>query len=351
MSEVPDRATPSRMWVEAHEAPAAVARALAASRDTLSALGAELRAAPPTSVLTVARGSSDHAAHYMAYLVMARLGRLVTSLPMSVVTLYQSQLRCEGLLALAFSQSGQSPDLVAPLQYVREHGGRTVALVNQASSPLAQAAHWLLPLAAGPETSIAATKSYIAQLVQGAALVAHWQADEALIHALQPLPEALERAAWTDWQPLVDGLADARQLYVIGRGTGLAVAMEAALKFKEVCGLHAEAFSGAEVQHGPMALIDDGWPLLVFAPRGPAQAGLLQLAEQMRQRGARVLLAAPADAPGAPETDLPLVTTGHEELDVIAAIQSFYPAVEALARARGRHPDRPPHLAKVTRTL
>ncbi|MDT7836604.1 SIS domain-containing protein [Aquabacterium sp. OR-4] len=337
------------MRLEALEAPAAVARALAAAGPTLAALGASLRAAPPQSILTVARGSSDHAAHHMAYLVMARLGRLVTSLPMSLITLYQSRLHCEGLLALAFSQSGQSPDLVAPMRYVRAHGGRSVALVNDAASPLAQAdaAQWLLPLSAGPETSVAATKSYLAQLALGAALVAHWQDDAALLAALAQLPAALAEAAALDWQPMVEALASARQLYVIGRGTGLAIAMEAALKFKEVAGIHAEAFSGAEVQHGPMALIDEGWPLLVIAPRGPAQAGLIELAQQMRQRGARVLLAAPAGVAGA---ELPLATTGHVDLDAITAAQSFYPTVEALARARGLDPDQPRHLAKVTRT-
>lgn len=342
-----DERTESRMLTEAREAPAAVARAIATSHDTLGQLGSMLRGTPPQAILTVARGSSDHAAHYMAYLVMARLGRLVTSLPMSLVTLYQSQLRCEGLLSLAFSQSGQSPDLVAPQRYVGAHGGRTVALVNDAASPLAQASQWVLPLSAGPERSVAATKSYIAQLALGAALVAHWQADAPLLRALQALPEPLAEAAGLDWTPLVDALQGAQQLYVIGRGTGQAIAMEAALKFKEVCGIHAEAFSGAEVQHGPMALIDEGWPLLVFAPRGPAQAGLLALAAQMRERGARVLLAAP---PGTPGMVLPLATTGHEELDVIAAIQSFYPAVEALARARGLPPDQPRFLNKVTRT-
>jgi glucosamine--fructose-6-phosphate aminotransferase (isomerizing) len=138
---------------------------------------------------------------------------------------------------------------------------------------------------------------------------------------------------------------------VIARGTGLPVALEAALKFKETCGIQAEAFSGAEVQHGPMALVDEGYPLLVFAPRGPAQAGLLQLAEAMRGRGAQVLLAAPEGSvdPATPLW-LPLATTGHEDLDPIAAVQSFYPMVEALARARGRNPDRPQHLAKVTKT-
>ncbi len=123
--------------------------------------------------------------------------------------------------------------------------------------------------------------------------------------------------------------------------------MESALKFKETCGIQAEAFSGAEVKHGPMALVEEGYPLLVFAPRGPAQAGLLQLAEEMRRRGARVLLAAPAGTPG---SELPLVPTMAEDLDPISAVQSFYPMVEALARARGLDPDQPRHLAKVTRT-
>jgi glucosamine--fructose-6-phosphate aminotransferase (isomerizing) len=123
--------------------------------------------------------------------------------------------------------------------------------------------------------------------------------------------------------------------------------MEAALKLKEVCGIQAEAFSGAELRHGPMALVEAGYPLLVLAPRGPAQPGLLALAEEMRQRGANVLLAAPAGTPGA---QLPLQPTGHEDLDPIAVVQSFYPMVEALARARGSDPDHPRFLSKVTRT-
>ncbi|OYU72780.1 MAG: iron dicitrate transport regulator FecR, partial [Burkholderiales bacterium PBB5] len=184
----------------------------------------------------------------MAYLVMARLGRLVTSLPMSLITLYGSQLQGQGLMSLAFSQSGQSPDLVAPTQHVAARGGCTVAVVNDTSSPLAEAARWVLPLAAGPEASVAATKSYSTQLVAGARLVAHWQADATLLRALDDLPPALQQALTLDWQPMVDALTGADRLYVIGRGTGLAVAMEAALKLKEVCGLQAEAFSGAELR-------------------------------------------------------------------------------------------------------
>ena len=337
----------SRMLDEAREAPEAVARLLAADGAAYASFGAALREQPPASMLTIARGSSDHAAQYMAYLVMARLGRLVTSLPMSLVTLYQANLLCDGLVAIAISQSGQSPDLVAPMRGLRDGGACTVAVVNDASSPLAQAAQWLFPLHAGAETSVAATKSYIAQLVAGARIVAAWQQDDALASALAVLPAALEQAAALSWSPAVAALVDVDRLFVIGRGTGLAVAAEAALKLKEVCGIQAEAFSGAELRHGPMALVEEGYPLLVFAPRGPAQAGLLALADEMRGRGARVLLAAPAGTPGA---ELPLVATGNVDLDPIAVVQSFYPMVEALARARGRDPDKPRHLAKVTRT-
>jgi glucosamine--fructose-6-phosphate aminotransferase (isomerizing) len=335
------------MRQEAAEGPAAAARLLAAEGPAFAALGAALRQRPPQSILTVARGSSDHAAHYMAYLVMARLGRLVTSLPMSLVTLYQSRIACQGLLALAFSQSGQSPDLVAPMADLGEHGAHTLAFVNDPASPLALAAQQTFALHAGPELSVAATKSFIAQLVAGASLAAAWQQDADFGTALAALPQALQRAWQQDWSAGVEALRGADRLYVIGRGTGLPIAMEAALKFKEVCGIQAEAYSGAEVQHGPMALVEAGFPMLMLAPHGPAFEGLLRLARQMRERGARVLLAAPA---GTPDAELPLADAGHVDLAPVAVAQSFYGMVEALALARGLDPDRPRHLNKVTRT-
>lgn len=337
----------SRMLLEAREAPDAIARQLARDQDRYAEFGRLLRAQPPAALVTIARGSSDHAASHAAYLVMARLGRVVASLPMSLVTLYQSAIACQGLASLAFSQSGQSPDLVEPTRYFRQCGSLTAAFVNDAGSPLAQAAEWTFGLHAGEEKSVAATKSFIAQLVAGARLTAAWQDDVALLAALQALPDVLGQAAATDWSAAVEPLRDADRLFVVGRGLGLPVALEAALKFKETCGIQAEAFSGAEIQHGPMALIEEGYPLLVFAPRGPAQEGLLALAAAMRDRGAQVLLAAP---PGTPGCTLPLVPAAAEELDAVAAIQSFYPLVEAVARARGNDPDRPRHLRKVTRT-
>jgi glucosamine--fructose-6-phosphate aminotransferase (isomerizing) len=331
------------MRLEALEAPSTVARLLEAEAATFQALAAQLRGDPPRAVLTLGRGSSDHAAQAFAYLAMARLGQLVTSLPMSLVTLYPSRIDPRGLASFAFSQSGQSPDLIAPTRHFAAGGARTVVFVNDAGSPLAQASGTTVALHAGPEHSVAATKSFIAQLAAGAALVAAWERDGALEAALASLPAALARAAQADWSAALPVLRHAERLFVVSRGTGLAVAMEAALKLKETCGIQAEAFSGAELRHGPMALVDAGYPLLVLAPRGPAQAGLVALAHEMRERGAQVLLA----SPGGP---LPIVATAHEDLDPLSAVQSFYLMVEALARERGRDPDSPPHLSKVTRT-
>jgi glucosamine--fructose-6-phosphate aminotransferase (isomerizing) len=313
----------------------------------VEALAAKLAQQPRHVALTVARGSSDHAASYFASLTMSRLGVPVASLPMSVATLQQAPLQVRDQLALAFSQSGKSPDLVGTMEALRKAGALTVAAVNAPDSPLADACEFQLPLMAGPELSVAATKSYIAMLSISAQLVAHWQNDAALRDALNTLPDALQAAGKLDWSKAVDELRGVERMIVIGRGLGLAIAQEAALKLKETSGIQAEAFSSAEVRHGPMELIDRDYPLLVFAPRGPEQAGLLQLARDMQARGARVLLAAPGDVP---EASLPLATTAHAALDPIAAILSFYVMAAGLAAARGRNPDAPRHLNKVTET-
>lgn len=335
------------MLIEAREASAAVARLLDPGDHAYQDFGTFLRTHPPTGILTLGRGSSDHAAQHTAYLIMARLGRLVTSLPMSLVTLYHANLAQPGLLVLAFSQSGQSPDLVDPMRYFTRNGAITVALVNDPESPLALEASRVFPLHSGEELSVAATKSFIGQLVAGAQIVSAWEQDPAFEAGLAQLPGALEAAAHADWSIGIEALTGVDRLFILGRGTGLAIAQEAALKLKETCGIQAEAFSGAEVRHGPMAIIDEGFPLIVFAPRGPAQVGLIAVAHDLQAQGARVLLAAPPDVPG---VSLPLVPAPHPELDTVTAIQSFYPMVEALSRARGFDPDRPPHLSKVTRT-
>ncbi|HEY9100745.1 SIS domain-containing protein [Chitinimonas sp.] len=329
------------------EGPEAVARQAEKQDARYAELGARLRHTDPHALVTVARGSSDHASAYLAYLTMLRLGRLSLSLPMSLVTMYDAPLDVAGTVAVAISQSGRSPDVVEPIKRFREGRAQTVALVNDPASPLGEAAEWTLPLEAGPEYAVAATKSYIASLAAGARLVAHWADDEALLKGLAALPDALRQAQEADWSAGVEALKDADRIMVVGRGLTLPVAMEAALKCKETAAIQAEAFSGAEIKHGPMALIDEGYPLLIFAPRGAAQAGLIKLAEEMRGRGAKVLLAAPADVA---ERELTLPVAPVAELDPITAVAAFYPMVEALARARGFDPDQPRHLNKVTLT-
>jgi glucosamine--fructose-6-phosphate aminotransferase (isomerizing) len=335
------------MLQEALSAAEVVAEQRASADKELAALARQLGEHPPTYALTVARGSSDHAANYFAYLVMRRLGIPVVSLPMSLVTLHHAPLTVGGQLGVGISQSGQSPDLVETMASLAEAGAKTVAFVNRTDSPLAKACEWVIPLCAGVEKSVAATKSYIGALSAVARLVAHWERDVALLESLAALPGRLMAAADVNGSIAVDALAGAERAMIVGRGLGFAVALEAALKLKETCSIQAEAFSGAEIRHGPMALVEEGYPLLVFALRGPEQAGLIELARYLRVRGARVILAAPSDVP---ERDVTLAIAGDEVLDPILAIQTFYVIAARVAQARGLNPDLPRHLSKVTCT-
>ncbi|MYM84835.1 SIS domain-containing protein [Duganella sp. FT50W] len=335
------------MLKEALSAADCVALQLANDGEQYAELGRTLRGTAFATTLTIARGSSDHACAYAAYLIMARLGRVVASLPMSLLTLNKSPLITRDTLAISISQSGQSPDVVEPIKYFRGGGATTIALVNDIDSPLAHAAEYALPLRAGKEQSVAATKSFITSLVASARLVAAWQNDPELLDGLAALPESLRAAATEDWSKALEVLTPARNIMVVGRGISFPVALEAALKFKETSALQAEAFSGAEIQHGPMALIEEGYPLVIFATRGATQASLLALAGEMRGRGARVLLAAPADVA---ERDLTLPVAATPDLDPIIAIQTFYKMAAELSAARGMDPDQPRHLSKVTKT-
>ena len=337
----------SMMLKEALSAAECVAGQLASDGARYADLGRKLRSTSFSTALTIARGSSDHACNYIAYLIMARLGRVVASLPMSLITLNKSPLITRDTLTIAVSQSGQSPDVVEPIRYFRDGGATTVALVNDIESPLAHAAEWAMPLRAGKEQSVAATKSFITSLVAGARMVAHWQNDPELQNGLDALPDSLLAATRANWSAAVDVLAPARNIMVVGRGISFPVALEASLKFKETSALQAEAFSGAEIKHGPMALIEEGYPLLIFATRGPAQASLVALADEMRGRGARVLLAAPDDVA---TRDLTLPVAATPDLDPIVAVQAFYVMAAQLAAARGMDPDSPRHLSKVTKT-
>jgi glucosamine--fructose-6-phosphate aminotransferase (isomerizing) len=327
----------------------AVARQLAANAEPVAALAAALRARDPNVVVTIARGSSDHAALYLKHLVELRLGLICASLGPSIASLYRAPLRLTDALAVTISQSGRSPDIVAMQRAAREAGAFTVALVNDPRSPAATDAAALLELHAGEERSVAATKTMIASLVAGASLIAHWSEDADLRAGLDGLPERLAADSGPPPDALVDALAATRSLFVLGRGATLAIAAEAALKLKETCAIHAEGFSSAEVLHGPAGVIEPGFPIIAFVPADEARAGMLDTIDRLVSFGATPLLVDVAPHPVWPTLVAP--ASGHELLTPILALHAFYRLVEATARRRGRDPDAPPHLMKVTRTV
>ncbi len=341
---------PDSTWMhtEAAEAANAVARQFAANAATIDALAETLRAQPPRFIVTCARGSSDHAATYGKYLFETTLGLVTASASPSVGSVYAVQPALAGALFVAISQSGKSPDLLRNAEIAKAGGAHVVALVNVADSPLAKLADTVLPLHAGPENSVAATKSYLCSLAALLQLTARWSGDARLLAAVDALPDAMREAWAQDWSPLVSGLRLADHLFVLGRGLGLGAAQEAALKFKETCGLHAEAFSSAEVKHGPMAIVGPDFPVLAFAQDDDTGAGTAAVADEFRARGAPVWLARPGPAgPGV----LPLPASPHPAATPILTVQAFYAVANALSVARGYDPDVPPHLNKVTETV
>jgi len=335
------------MFREAAEAPARVHAQLALNAPAVAALAARLRAAAPRAVVTFGRGSSDHAATYLRYLIETRLGVMTASAPPSVSSVYDAAPDMQGMLCIVISQSGRSPDLLAAAHAAAAAGATVVALVNDETSPLAAQADVVLPLHAGPELSVAATKSYICALTAAAQLVGCWLEDAELLAALESLPDRLD-AAWSQRWPQAEArLVAARGLYVLGRGPGFGIAQEAALKFKETCGLHAEAFSAAELRHGPMALVGPGFPILAFVQADETQAGVEAAVAACVAQGAEVLQVGGRDQAGVCRLPAP---AAHPALEPIVFVQGFYRMACGLAVARGFDPDRPPHLSKITET-
>lgn len=335
------------MAAEVAEIPVASARFLAGSRDAVAEAAAAMRAADPRLVVTVARGSSDHAATYLKYVVELAAGVPVASVGPSVASIYGRTLRLDGAACVGISQSGQSPDIVEMMRSAGEGGALTVAITNDAGSPMAAACDHTLALQAGPERSVAATKTFVTSVLAGLALVAEWREDDALRAAVAALPDQFAAALDCDWGPLSDRLVRAGSAFVLGRGPGFAIANEVALKFKETCGVHAESYSAAEVLHGPAAIVQAHFPVLALAVDDAARAQVVATAERLAGQGADVFLT--AEAAGA--VALPVVAGVHPMTAPLVLAVSFYRFVEALARRRGFNPDTPPHLRKVTETV
>lgn len=342
----------SLMRKETLEAPRVVAQQLANNQNAIAALVARYAKKPPSMLITCARGSSDHATVYGKYLTQILLGIPVMSFAPSIGSIYGKQLNLDNALFICVSQSGKSPDLLINAEIAKKSGAFVVAFVNDTDAPLCDIADLVIPLYAGAELSVAATKSYISTLTAFAQLVAIWTGDKGLSKGLDALPDQLEKSTEQNWHIATEMLKPLANMFVLARGIGYGIALESALKFKETSVLHAEAFSIAEVMHGPMALIKPDFPMMAYVQDDAAKASSLNVIGQLRDKGARILLAqsqTPTDQYAADH--LPVVQGIHPMLQPIAMIQSFYLMANELAFARGYNPDTPDHLNKVTETI
>lgn len=345
---MPEREIQTKMFIEAGEASWLAAEHIEKTAAIMENLVKVIGSYKPTAIMTCARGSSDHAATYAKYMFEKYLGLPVVSHAPSMSSVYCRPLYMKNTLFITISQSGESPDLIKSAVLARKQGALTVAIVNQTSSPLAKSCDYILPLCAGPEISVAATKSYILSLVAIANLTGQLSQDKTLIAAMKLLPKKLSQAWDLNWSPLINILENARNFFVIGRGFSFGIAQEAALKFKETSGLHAEAYSAAEVKHGPMALIKKDFPVLMFVANDELAGSFDKAAKDFIENGATVIVVGKSYE-GA--IALPTVENSHPELAVICMIQSFYRMVNKLSLIRGYDPDLPPSLKKVTATL
>lgn len=316
-------------------------------------VGAALRDAPIDLVITLARGSSDNAVTFFGYLLGLHLGVPLASMPPSLPTLYGADMRAGRALVIGVSQSGESRDVVAALRAVAGGAVPSVALTNAPGSALEGAARWPLRQGAGEERAVAASKTFSSQMMVLARLVAEWSADDSLRAALRRVPEllremlaaseALERAAWR--------LTHAEQLDVLGRGLSYGPALEAALKLKETSYLHAHAYSSAEFQHGPIASLSAGDPVLLLALSDASLEPNREVARRLLDAGADLTVVSSdpelledAAAPVPLPADLPPVT------EAFAHVLAGQWMALHLARQRRLDPDTPRHLNKVTQT-
>ena len=336
---------------EIRSQPVIIERLLEASAEHIAAIVAAL---PPFDyVMIAARGSSDHAALYAKYLFGALCHVPVALAAPSLYTLYQSEIRLGGALVIGISQSGQSPDIIAVLEAARAQHRPTIAITNDGSSPLAQAADHIIELQTGVEQSVAATKTYTAELAVIAALAAAWSGDPQHSEELRYLPTALDETL-----ALGANIADESARYrnadaitVIGRGYNYCTAFEVALKLKELTYMMASAYSSADFRHGPIATVGAGSPVLLIAPSGQTFADMMDLAAVLRTREADLLVI--SDAPEAlalARSPFPLAAGKPEWLSPLIATLPGQQLALRLAQAKGIDPDTPRGLTKVTRT-
>jgi glucosamine--fructose-6-phosphate aminotransferase (isomerizing) len=343
----------SQVEKEIREQPEALGRLLKDGRESAERIAEAVRAFAPRFVVIAARGSSDNAARYAQYLFGAHNRLPVCLATPSLFTYYEAAPSLSGALVVGVSQSGQSPDIVAVVESGRKQGALTLAITNRPGSPLAAAAEHTLPLLAGEERAVAATKTYTTQLCALAMLSAALEGGEARWTELRAVPGLVEQAIAgnTGVHGKVDRYRYADHFAVVGRGFNYSTAFEVALKMKETSYLVAEPYSPADLLHGPVAMIDRGFPVLLVAPSGRVLSDVAQLASQLEQRSAELLaISDDAGVLGRARVGLPLPAGMPEWLSPMVAVVPGQMFAVALARARGLDPDQPRGLHKVTET-
>ena len=335
----------TQMRREVLEIPAAVDRLLSNRSKDVCAAADALRERDPAFMISVARGSSDHVATYLKYASELLTGTPIASVGPSIASVYKRKLKLAGSACLSVSQSGKSPDIVEMARMARDTGALSIAMTNDPGSPLASVSDHTLYLDAGPELSVAATKTFVNSAVIGIWLLAEWAMDDALRRAIFELPKQLEQAVRQDWSDAKAALKGRNSIFCLGRGPAYAISNEAALKFKETCQIHAESYSSAEVLHGPVSIVDTGFPVLALTAGDLAEQALTGVADEIAAKGAHVFATSPLVKTA---KALPITRTDHPLTDPISLIASFYAMVEQVAVARGINPDAPRHLKKVT---
>jgi glucosamine--fructose-6-phosphate aminotransferase (isomerizing) len=330
----------SLMAREIAESPEAVSRLLDSASE-IQTIATAIREFDPRFVVVCARGSSGQAGVHLRYLMETRLGLVTAGCAPSIISAYGATLKMQGALFIVISQSGRSPDLVVSAQAAKAAGAMTLALVNQTNSPAADAVDHVLPLSAGPELAVPATKSVVAAMVAGALLVNALAQDSAFAKALIRLPDRLSAALSLDWSPWGETLVGAPAAYVAGRGYGLGPALEIALKLAETVRTPALGYSAAELRHGPRAAITAKTPVLLLRQTDPTSPAIDALAQDLRS----------AFVCGGPHGNLPWIGAEEPSLDPLPMLCAAYRAIETATRAAGFDPDKPPFLAKVTETL
>jgi len=336
--------TTSAMASEIGESADVVSR-IVRNRGAIAEIAQRLRIGSAPLCVLCGRGSSGHAGVFLRYLVETRLRLPVSASAPSVTTAFRTTLQLRNALFIVISQSGQSPDLVAATTSARATGARTIAIVNATSSPVAAAAEFVIPIEAGAEHSIAATKTMIGSMAAGAELIAELAEDQALRSALDMLPERLNRALSLDWSEVSDDLGEASAVFVAARGLGLGSAREIALKLAETLRLPAIGLSAAELQHGPRAALSPRTPVVMLRINDQTAATVDALAKELREQKIALHLC------GGPHGSLQWLREDDPLTDAITMLVPAYRMIEQTARKWGFDPDRPPRLRKITETF